>query len=108
MGVHAALVQHANKRRPDLFSCASPCFCFARLVERKILAALAYSRNEPGLWFLNPPQWVTHHMFMDVSIWDIPLVKPRFACSMDMALSTKGYDMGAGLATTFERLKGNC
>lgn len=45
------------------------------------------------MWFLNPEQWVTHHMFKHVSVWDIPLVKPRFGCSTDLSLVASGYDV---------------
>lgn len=62
-----------------------------------MLAALAYSQNPPGVWFLNPQQWVTHHMFRTASIWDIPLVKPRFGCSASMSLSLEGYDVATEL-----------
>lgn len=61
------------------------------------MAALAYSRNEAGLWFINPQQWVTHHMFQKASIWDIPLVKPRFGCAFDISMATLGYDVAAAL-----------
>lgn len=71
-----------------------------------MLAALAYSRNRPGVWFLNPPQWVTHHMFKEASIWEIPLVKPRFGCSVDMSLSLAGFDMASALQQSFENFKG--
>lgn len=62
-----------------------------------MLAALAYSRNAPGVWFINPQQWVTHHMFQPASIWDIPLVKPRFGCAFDISMAAKGYDVAAAL-----------
>ncbi|CAM9604376.1 unnamed protein product [Scytosiphon promiscuus] len=63
----------------------------------EVLAALAYSRNEAGLWFINPQQWVTHHMFQQASIWDIPLVKPRFGCAFDISMAAQGYDVAAAL-----------
>lgn len=63
----------------------------------QVLAALAYSRNPAGVWFINPQQWVTRHMFQRASIWDIPLVKPRFACAFDISLSAHGYDIAAEL-----------
>lgn len=56
-----------------------------------------YARNPPGVWFINPQQWVIHHMFEQASIWDIPLVKPRFGCAFDMSMAVKGYDMAAAL-----------
>ena len=36
-------------------------------------------------------------MFEPASIWDIPLVKPRFGCAFDMSMAVKGYDMAAAL-----------
>lgn len=68
-----------------------------RFTAPQVLAALAYSRNPPGLWFVNPQQWVTRHMFQRASIWDIPLVKPRFGCAFDITLSAHGYDVAAEL-----------
>ncbi|CBN75425.1 expressed unknown protein [Ectocarpus siliculosus] len=65
----------------------------------EVLAALAYSLNEPGLWFINPQQWVTHHMFQQASIWDIPLVKPRFGCAFDISMAAQGYDVASALET---------
>lgn len=62
------------------------------------LAALAYSRNPEGVWFLNPQQWVSQHLFQTASIWDIPLVKPRFSCSVDPRLDLEKFDASAQLA----------
>lgn len=36
-------------------------------------------------------------MFEPASIWDIPLVKPRFGCAFDLSLNTKGYDVAREL-----------
>jgi len=66
--------------------------CTCRLCVQ-LLAGLAYSQNPPGIWFLNPQQWVMHHMFRPASVWDIPLVKPRFGCMTSLALATLGYDV---------------
>ncbi|CAM9328797.1 unnamed protein product, partial [Ectocarpus sp. 12 AP-2014] len=63
----------------------------------ELLAALAYSRNPPEIWFLNPTQWVTHHMFKHASVWDVPLVKPRFLCSVNLVLAKQGYDVAREL-----------
>ncbi|CBJ32724.1 expressed unknown protein [Ectocarpus siliculosus] len=63
----------------------------------EVLAAFAYSRNAAGLRFINPRQWVTHHMFQKASVWDIPLVKPRFSCVIDISMAAKGYDVAAAL-----------
>lgn len=32
-------------------------------------------------------------MFQQASVWDIPLVKPRFGCSTNLALAAEGYDV---------------
>ena len=50
-----------------------------------MLAAVAYSKRTPGVWFVNPQAWVSQHLFKDASIWEIPLVKPRFSCSLDVS-----------------------
>ncbi|CAM9790044.1 unnamed protein product [Ectocarpus fasciculatus] len=63
----------------------------------EVLAAFAYSRNTAGLRFINPRQWVTHHMFQKASVWDIPLVKPRFGCAIDISRALQGYDVAAAL-----------
>ena len=47
------------------------------------MAALAYSRNTPGVWFIDPTTWVSEHLFRSASIWEIPLVKPHYTCSID-------------------------
>lgn len=51
-----------------------------------MLAALAYARNTPGVWFGDPQVWLDQHLFQEASIWDIPLVKPRFTCAIALAL----------------------
>lgn len=73
-----------------------------------MLAALAYSENPKGMWFLNPQQWVMHHMFQPASIWDIPLVKPRFGCSTALSLSAQGYDVAHELARFVHGNGGKC
>lgn len=54
-----------------------------------MLASIAYSKKTPGVWFINPQAWVSEHLFKAASIWEIPLVKPRFSCSL---VSTQGVD----------------
>lgn len=44
-------------------------------------------------------------MFEAASIWDIPLVKPRFGCNFDPGLSVQGYDLGERVAKEFEAFK---
>lgn len=58
------------------------------------------------MWFFNPAEWVRHHLFKDASIWEIPLVKPRFGCALDLSLAVRGYDMGLALRKTLEHFKG--
>lgn len=38
-------------------------------------------------------------MFRAASIWDIPLVKPRFGCAASMSLALQGYDVASALNT---------
>eukprot|EP00903_Cladosiphon_okamuranus_P008109 g7816.t1 len=52
----------------------------------QVMAALAYSRKTPGMWFINPQEWVARNLFKSVSIWEIPLLKPRYTCTIDPAL----------------------
>lgn len=52
----------------------------------QVLAALQYSRQTEGIWFLDPQAWVSQHLFKEASIWDIPLVKPRFTCAINPTL----------------------
>lgn len=52
----------------------------------QVLAALQFSRQTEGIWFLDPQAWVSNHLFKEASIWDIPLVKPRYTCSIDPML----------------------
>ncbi|CAM9459802.1 unnamed protein product [Scytosiphon promiscuus] len=55
-----------------------------------VLAAFAYSRSTPGLWFLDPQGWLSQHLFKEVPIWAIPLVKPRYTCAIPPALLDTG------------------
>lgn len=50
------------------------------------LTALAYSRHPEVVWFLDPQEWVSQHLFQVTPIWDIPLVKPWFSCSLDVVM----------------------
>ena len=71
----------------------------------QVLAALAFARNVESLVFTNPPQWSVENLFVAASIWDIPLVKPRFGCSFDPTLSLSGYELGERVATELESFK---
>lgn len=57
-------------------------FLGVRAYSTQMLAALQYSRDTPGVWFFNPQAWVSHNLFKTASIWEIPLVKPRFTCEI--------------------------
>lgn len=48
-----------------------------------MLAALQHARQTEGVWFLDPLAWVSDHLFKEASIWNIPLVKPRFTCAIN-------------------------
>ncbi|CAM9423519.1 unnamed protein product, partial [Hapterophycus canaliculatus] len=68
----------------------------------EVLAALAYSLNPDGVVFVSPTMWSKQNLFATKSIWDIPLVKPAFSCSFNVAWAAKGYDMGNYLAEELE------
>ena len=65
---------------------------------------MAYSRNPEGLWFVNPQQWASQHLFQAISIWNIPLIKPPFSCSVDPSLRLKEYDLSVELTHHLEAL----
>ena len=69
-----------------------------------MLAAWAYSRNPEGLWFVNPQQWVSQHLFQAISIWNIPLIKPPFSCTVDPSLRLADYDLTQELIHHLEAL----
>lgn len=48
----------------------------------QLLAALSYAQGTEGVRFVNPQTWVTQNLFRASSVWDIPLMKPRFACAI--------------------------
>eukprot|EP00752_Nemacystus_decipiens_P001258 g1256.t1 len=52
----------------------------------QVMASLAYSNNTPGMWFVNPQEWVAQNLFKAASIWEIPLLKPRYTCTIDPSL----------------------
>ncbi|CAB1098794.1 unnamed protein product [Ectocarpus sp. CCAP 1310/34] len=71
----------------------------------EVLAASAYLQMPEGVHFVNIRAWSLENLFSAVSIWDIPLVKPRFGCSFDTALSLMGYRMGDVIANALEAFK---
>lgn len=44
-------------------------------------------------------------MFAATSIWDIPLLKPRFGCGFNTMLGMLGYDISERIAKEFESFK---
>lgn len=68
------------------------------------MAALAYAQNSEGVRFVNPHTWVAHHLFTNTSIWDVPLVKPRFSCSVPPSIlfAHEDADNAAVLARNLE------
>lgn len=74
------------------------------LLPFQLLAALAYSHDTEGVHFVDPQTWVTQNLFKSTSIWDIPLMKPRFACAIpNPAPSALGVDDDAARAEVLER-----
>lgn len=69
------------------------------------LAALAFVRNLESVVFNNPRQWSVDNLFVATSVWDIPLLKPRFGCNFDLGLSLLGYDLSERVAREFESFK---
>lgn len=55
---------------------------------------------------MNPREWVAEHLFKETSIWDIPLVKPRFSCGVDPALLGSGVDIAEVLERSLELFSG--
>lgn len=70
-----------------------------------MLAALAYSNRPDGVEFINIREWHRENLFSSPSIWEIPLVKPRFGCSFDAALGLKGYRIGDTIANELEAFR---
>eukprot|EP00903_Cladosiphon_okamuranus_P019226 g17680.t1 len=48
----------------------------------QLLAAHSYAQDTDGVRFVDPQAWVTQNLFKVTSVWDIPLMKPRFACAI--------------------------
>ena len=59
----------------------------------QVLAALQFARETKGIWFLDPQAWVSQHLFKEESIWDIPLVKPRFTCAINPTVLRQRKDL---------------
>eukprot|EP00752_Nemacystus_decipiens_P007288 g6521.t1 len=76
----------------------------------QMLAALQYKRATTGMWFFNPSEWVTKHLFQAASIWEIPLVKPRFACEIYPSRSVEEAEVAGVLRRNldFFAMGGTC
>lgn len=58
------------------------------------------------MFFTSPIEWSRQHIFDDsASIWDIPLVKPRFGCTVDISLALRGYDVAKELRRHMDAFK---
>ena len=71
----------------------------------QVLAALAFSRSPDSIAFVNPRRWSVSNLFVHRSIWDVPLIKPRFGCAYDMSLNLLGYELGERTANELESFK---
>jgi len=61
-----------------------------------VLAAVLFSQNPAGVQFIDP--WDQRlHYYSESTIRDVPLVKPRFGCSIDLSLTLQGYDVAQQL-----------
>ena len=58
----------------------------------QLLAGLLYLQSPTGVHFIDTRDR-SHSLSVDSAIWDVPLVKPRFGCSIDLDLSLQGYDV---------------
>lgn len=38
------------------------------------------------MWFVSPQDWLARNLFKAASIWEIPLLKPRYTCAIDPTL----------------------
>ena len=76
----------------------------------QMLAALQYKHATPGMWFFNPSEWVTNHLFRAASIWEIPLVKPRFTCEIYPSRSVEEAEVAGVLRRNldFFAMGGTC
>ncbi|CAM9163653.1 unnamed protein product, partial [Ectocarpus sp. 8 AP-2014] len=71
----------------------------------EVLAALAYSRGGHGVVFLDVRDWSRRNLFSNATIWDIPLLRPRFGCSFDVSLSLKGYVLADAMTKELDGFK---
>eukprot|EP00903_Cladosiphon_okamuranus_P017930 g16498.t1 len=71
----------------------------------EVLAALGFFRSPDTMEYMTPQQWSGENMIAIQSVWDVPLVKPKFGCSYDMGLSISGYDLAEKLTDELELFK---
>lgn len=64
----------------------------------KFVYALLPTPNGP----VNVSQWTHDHLFKAASVWDVPLLKPRFGCIVDLSPTLEGYDVAGPLAKRVE------
>ena len=58
-----------------------------------------------GVHFIDTTRDRRHSFSVDSAIWDVPLVKPRFGCSIDLDLSVQGYDVAHQLGKHVEAFR---
>ncbi|CAM9650691.1 unnamed protein product, partial [Ectocarpus sp. 12 AP-2014] len=71
----------------------------------EVLAALAYSRGGHGVVFVDVRDWSRRNLFSNATIWNIPLLRPRFGCSFDVSPSLKGYVLADAMTKELDGLK---
>lgn len=62
----------------------------------QVLGAVLFSHNPVGVQFIDPRDQGLHYN-SEATIRDVPLVKPRFGCSIDLSLTLQGYDVAQQL-----------
>lgn len=68
------------KKQRNRYLPTYPCIHLLRATQ--LLAAHSYAQDTEGVHFVDPQAWVTQNLFKATSVWDIPLMKPRFACAI--------------------------
>ena len=76
----------------------------ALLSASQLLAALLYERNLEGVQFVGSSNQEDLSA-SESTIWDLPSVKPRFGCSIDLSLTLQGYDVADQLSKHIEAFR---
>lgn len=71
----------------------------------QVLAALAFHNSPDSVTFVNPKRWSREKLFLKASVWDIPLIKPRFGCNYDVTPSRNGYALSKALERELDAFK---